>query len=72
MREVKKIRSACEDCQRDCGAIVHVKDGKVRKVREIPILLSATALCETRGLPVMQKAYHWDRILYPMNKGNGK
>jgi len=76
MEEVKKIRTACRSCHGGCGVIAHVKDGKVIKVEgdpESPI--SHGTLC-SKGLSILQLAYHPDRVLYPMKrvgeKGEGK
>ena len=70
MEEVKKIRTVCRSCHGGCGVIAHVKDGKVIKVEgdsESPI--SHGTLC-SKGLAITQLAYHPDRILYPMKKGD--
>jgi len=70
MAEVKKVRTACRSCHGGCGVIAHVKDGKVIKVEgdtESPI--SHGTLC-SKGLAITQLAYHPDRIIYPMKKGD--
>ena len=70
MGEVKKVRTVCRSCHGGCGVIAHVKDGKVIKVEgdsESPI--SHGTLC-SKGLAITQLAYHPDRILYPMKKGD--
>jgi anaerobic selenocysteine-containing dehydrogenase len=56
--------------------IAHVKDGKVIKVEGDPDSpISHGTLC-SKGLSILQLAYHPDRILYPMKrvgeKGEGK
>ena len=76
MEEVKKIRTACRSCHGGCGVIAHVKDGKVIKVEGDPDSpISHGTLC-SKGLSILQLAYHPDRILYPMKrvgeKGEGK
>jgi len=76
MEEVKKIRTACRSCHGGCGVIAHVKDGKVIKVEGDPDSpISHGTLC-SKGLAILQLAYHPDRILYPMKrvgeKGEGK
>jgi anaerobic selenocysteine-containing dehydrogenase len=71
MREAEKIRTACRSCHGGCGVIAHVKDGKVIKVEgdsESPI--SHGSMC-SKGLAILQLAYHPDRVLYPM-KGTDK
>jgi anaerobic selenocysteine-containing dehydrogenase len=70
MGEIKKIRTVCRSCHGGCGVIAHVKDGKVIKVegdRASPI--SHGTMC-SKGLAITQLAYHPDRILYPMKKGD--
>ncbi len=70
MGEVKKVRTVCRSCHGGCGVIAHVKDGKVIKVEgdtESPI--SHGTLC-SKGLAITQLAYHPDRIIYPMKKGD--
>ena len=70
MGEVRKVRTVCRSCHGGCGVIVHVKDGKVIKVEgdsESPI--SHGTLC-SKGLAITQLAYHPDRIIYPMKKGD--
>ena len=70
MGEVKKVRTACRSCHGGCGVIAHVKDGKVIKVEGDPDSpLSHGTLC-SRGLAITQLAYHPDRVLYPMRKGD--
>lgn len=76
MEEVKKIRTACRSCHGGCGVIAHVKDGKVIKVEGDPDSpISHGTLC-SKGLSILQLAYHPDRVLYPMKrvgeKGEGK
>src|SRR4030065_166194 len=68
MEEVKKIRTACRSGHGGCGAIAHVKDGKVIKVEGDPNSpISYGTLC-SKGLSITELAYHPDRILYPMKK----
>jgi len=69
MGETKKIRTACRSCHGGCGVIAHVKDGKVIKVEGDPDSpLSYGTLC-AKCLAITQLAYHPDRILHPMKKG---
>jgi anaerobic selenocysteine-containing dehydrogenase len=50
--------------------IAHVKDGKVIKVEGDPASpISRGTMC-TKGLAITQLAYHPERILYPMKKGD--
>ncbi len=69
MGEIKKVRTACRSCHGGCGVIAHIKDGKVIKVEGDPDSpISHGTLC-SKGLAITQLAYHPDRILYPMKKG---
>ncbi|UCF94199.1 MAG: molybdopterin-dependent oxidoreductase [Desulfobacterales bacterium] len=71
MGAVRKIRTACRSCHGGCGVIAHVQDGKVRKVEGDPASpISHGTLC-SKGLAATQLAYHPDRILYPLKKGDG-
>jgi anaerobic selenocysteine-containing dehydrogenase len=70
MGEVRKVRTACRNCHGGCGVIAHVKDGKVIKVEGDPDSpISHGTMC-SKGLAITQLAYHPDRILYPMKKGD--
>jgi anaerobic selenocysteine-containing dehydrogenase len=70
MGETKKVRTACRNCHGGCGVIAHVKDGKVIKVEGDPDSpISHGTLC-SKGLAITQLAYHPDRVLYPMKKGD--
>ena len=69
MGEFKKIRTACRGCHGGCGVIAHVRNGKVTKVEGDPDSpISYGSLC-SKGLAVTQLAYHPDRILHPMKRG---
>lgn len=71
MEEVKKVKTVCRSCHGGCGVIVHVKDGKAIKIEGDPDSpISRGSLC-TKGLSILQLAYHPERILYPMKKENG-
>ena len=68
MGETQQMRTSCRGCHGGCGVIAHVKDGRVTKVegdRQAPI--GRGTMC-SKGLAVLQLAYHPDRILYPMEK----
>ena len=64
----KKIRTSCRGCHGGCGVIAHVKDGQVTKVEgDLEAPIGHGTMC-SKGLAVLQLAYHPDRILYPMEK----
>lgn len=68
MGESKKIRTSCRGCHGGCGVIAHVKDGQVTKVEgDLEAPIGHGTMC-SKGLAVLQLAYHPDRILYPMEK----
>ncbi len=70
MDEVKRIRTACRSCHGGCGVIAHVKDGKVIKVEGDPgSPISHGSMC-SKGLAILQLAYHPDRVLYPMKRND--
>ena len=70
MDEVKRIRTACRSCHGGCGVIAHVKDGKVIKVEGDPgSPISHGSMC-SKGLAIVQLAYHPDRVLYPMKRND--
>ena len=70
MDEVKRIRTACRSCHGGCGVIAHVKGGKVIKVEGDPgSPISHGSMC-SKGLAILQLAYHPDRVLYPMKRND--
>ncbi|HJX37392.1 MAG TPA: molybdopterin-dependent oxidoreductase [Anaerolineae bacterium] len=70
MSEVQKIRTACRGCHGGCGVIAYVEGGRVTKVEGDPASpISHGTMC-AKGLAVTQLAYHPDRVLYPMKKGD--
>ena len=72
MSEVKFIKTVCRSCHGGCGVIAHVKSGKVIKVEGDPQSpISHGTMC-AKGLAITQLAYHSDRVLYPMQKINGR
>jgi len=71
MEDIKKIKTVCRSCHGGCGVIVHVKDGKAIKLEGDPDSpISRGSLC-SKGLAIIQLAYHPDRVIYPMQKVNG-
>jgi anaerobic selenocysteine-containing dehydrogenase len=72
MSEVKLVKTVCRSCHGGCGVIAHVKNGKVLKVEGDPQSpISHGTMC-AKGLAITQLAYHPDRVLYPMQKINGR
>jgi anaerobic selenocysteine-containing dehydrogenase len=70
MGKVEKIRTACRNCHGGCGVIAHVQDGKVIKVEGDPASpISRGTMC-SKGLAITQLAYHPERVLHPLKKGD--
>ncbi len=70
------IRTACQGCMEECGALVHVEDGKVTRIEGNPEdPKTGGALC-VKGRTYTELLYHPDRILYPLKRvgerGQGK
>ena len=75
--EVEKVyKSACRMCHGGCGALVHVKDGKVVKIQGDPESpLSRGKMC-IKGLSSIEHLYNPNRLKYPLKRvgqrGDGK
>jgi anaerobic selenocysteine-containing dehydrogenase len=66
--EMMQLRTSCRGCHGGCGVIAYVEDGRVTQVEgdsEAPI--GRGTMC-SKGVAVLQLAYHPDRVLYPMEK----
>ena len=72
MSEVKKFKTHCRGCHGACGVIVHVKDGKAIKVEGNPDSPITKGTMCTKGMSILQLAYHPDRIIHPMKKIGNK
>lgn len=62
------IKTCCEECPEHCGLLVHVKDGRVVRIRgdtEHP--LSKGYAC-IKGVNAHTRLYHPDRIKYPIKR----
>lgn len=73
---IKIFKSACKMCHGGCGALVHVKDGKVVKIQGDPESpLNKGKMCP-KGLASIEHLYHPDRLKYPLmragRRGEGK
>ncbi len=72
----KVVRTICDSCMCQCGALAHVRDGKVIKLEGDPNHpLNRGFLCPM-GLSALQTVYHPDRVIYPLKRvgerGDGK
>lgn len=66
--ETKKVRTICRACLNNCGAIAHVRDGRVVKLEGDPDdPMSKGAIC-AKGLAGIQALYNPNRIKYPMKR----
>ncbi|MFC2024115.1 molybdopterin-dependent oxidoreductase [Chloroflexota bacterium] len=62
------IRSACQASHCECGVLVHVKNGKVVKIRgDLNHPLSRGYICP-KGRAQAQLLYHSDRLKYPLRR----
>jgi anaerobic selenocysteine-containing dehydrogenase len=71
------IKTACQGCMEECGALVHVKDGKVTKIEVNPEDPKTEGVLGCyKGKTYTELLYHPDRILYPLKRigerGQGK
>jgi anaerobic selenocysteine-containing dehydrogenase len=65
---VEKIQTMCRACLNNCGAIAHVKDGRVINLEGDPAdPMNQGALC-AKGLTGIQALYNPCRIKYPMKR----
>jgi thiosulfate reductase/polysulfide reductase chain A len=69
-------KSACRMCHGGCGALVHVQDGKVVKIRGDPESpLNKGRMC-IKGLSSIEHLYNPNRLKYPLKRagkrGEGK
>lgn len=72
----KVVRTICDSCMCQCGALAYVRDGKVIKLEGDPNHpLNRGFLCPM-GLSALQTVYHPDRVIYPLKRvgerGDGK
>jgi anaerobic selenocysteine-containing dehydrogenase len=68
--EVERIRTFCRGCHGGCGVNAYVQDGRVTRVEGNPDSPIGHGTMCSKGLAVTQLAYHPDRVLHPMRKGD--
>lgn len=62
------VKTICDGCMCQCGALVHVKDGKAIKIEgDLDHPASRGFMCP-KGLSYLQTVYHTDRIIFPMKR----
>lgn len=70
------IKSNCRGCHGGCGVLVHVKDGRITKIKGDPDFPTNRGAMCSKGLAFQQLVYHPDRLTYPLkrtgNKGGGQ
>jgi len=62
------FKSVCRICHGGCGALVHVKDGKVVKVRPDPDSPMNKGWMCVKGISTPEIANHKDRLRYPLRR----
>ena len=70
------VRTVCQGCMSECGAMVHTKDGKITKIEGDPNHPISRGYMCAKGRAQIDIHYHPDRINYPMRRigkrGSGK
>ena len=62
------VKSACRGCHGVCGALVHMRDGKVTKVTGDPECPTNLGYICPKGTASVELLYHPDRLKYPMKR----
>lgn len=75
-RSEREYKSACRMCHGGCGVLIHVRDGRIVKIRGDPESpLSKGTLC-VKGLAAIDHVYNPARLKYPLKRmgerGGGK
>jgi anaerobic selenocysteine-containing dehydrogenase len=74
--EEKVVKSTCNMCNRMCGVLVYLRDGKVTKVDGDPECPANWGVLCVRGHAAVETLYHPARLKYPMKRtgarGEGK
>jgi anaerobic selenocysteine-containing dehydrogenase len=66
------VRTTCNMCERCCGVVAHVQDGKVTEVRDDPESpVNTDGLCP-RVPTAVQYLYHPNRLKYPLKRAGSK
>jgi thiosulfate reductase/polysulfide reductase chain A len=68
----KIIRTVCQGCHSECGALVHVNRGKVTKIKPDPDHPSSRGYICVKGTHYADFTYHPDRLKYPLRRVGGK
>ena len=70
------VRTICQGCHSECGVMVHVEDGNIKKIKPDPNHPASRGYICVKGINYAQFAFHPDRIKTPLKrvgeKGSGK
>ncbi len=76
MAPEKIVKTTCQACDRSCGILCHVKDGKIVKIEGDPGHPVSGGMVCPKGIAQTQVFYHPDRLKYPLKRigerGEGK
>lgn len=72
MFEVKIVKSTCCMCHGVCGVLVHIKDGKVVKVKGDPDCPTSLGYICSKGRASVEYLYHTERLKYPLKRAGAK
>lgn len=65
---VKIIRTTCQGCHCECGVLVHIESGKIKKIEgDSNFPMNKGFIC-IKGRVYHEYVYHPDRLKYPMKK----
>ena len=68
----KIVRTVCQGCHPECGVLVHVEDGKVKRIEGDPNHPSSRGYICIKGRSYAELLYHPDRVKYPLKRAGGK
>ena len=74
--KIRTVRTICQGCHCECGVLVTVEDGKVKKIEGDPNHPMNRGFTCVKGRAYHEVVHHPDRLKYPMKrigaKGEGK
>ncbi len=72
----KVVRTICQGCHCECGVLVHVEDGEIKKIEGDPDFPMNKGLICVKGRYYHEYVYHPERLRYPIKRvgerGEGK
>jgi len=72
MSEEQIIKSVCRMCHGICGVLVHIKEGKVVKVKGDPDCPTNFGYTCPKGRASVEYLYHPQRLKYPLRRVGAK